>query len=145
MQLPNMTIARGQAACVQLQDGRILAIGGSDDLNALRSVECLNYPTKGAQWRFLNLMNYRRNHPYAATFKGKVFVIGGSSQPGMVTPQKGCAGYMNTMEMLTPPLPGDQIGTGQWTVLNNMPDIQCIVSLAPCCDGIVAFGESLHQ
>ncbi len=44
-----MTIARGHAACVQLQDGRILAIGGTDDLNALRCVECLDYQTAGSQ------------------------------------------------------------------------------------------------
>ncbi len=140
-----MTTARGNAACVRLQDGRILGIGGSDDLNALRSVECLDYPTKGARWQFLNLMNYRRNHPYAVIFKRKVFVVGGSNEPGNILPRRSNGSYVNSMEMLTPPLPEDRLGSGQWTVLNNMPDINRIVSLAACQDGIVAFGESRYR
>ncbi len=89
-------------------------------------------------------MNYRRNHPNTVAFKEKVFVIGGSRQPGKAMPLRTHWCYVDNMEMFTPPLPQDRTGTGQWTILNNMPDINRIVSLAACKDGIVAFGESLH-
>ncbi len=138
--LPDMTMNRGQTACVRLPDGSILAIGGADDLNALCSVERLEYPLmEGSQWHFLNLMNYRRHHPRAAAFRDKVFVVGGWNTPDRISFSQDSSSYVQPMEMFTPS--SQESTPGQWTVITPGPTFHLIIDALPCVDGIVAFGK----
>ncbi len=72
-----MTTIRGQCGAACLSDGRIIALGGTDDLNALRSVECYSDLEEKSAWRALSCMHHRRNKPSVAAVKDSVIVMGG--------------------------------------------------------------------
>ncbi len=77
-----MTTARGQCGAACLSDGRIIVLGGTDDLNALRSVEFFSDLEGKSAWRFTSLMHHRRNTPSVAAVKDSVIVMGGWDKVG---------------------------------------------------------------
>ncbi len=125
-----MNVARGQCSAVCLASGVIFAIGGTDDLNVLRSVE----RSYGGYWEMAHPMNYRRNRPIASAFKDTVIVTGGWNKTGIISDFCDPNHYVKTTEIL------DTKGGGQWTILATQDEFFPFVSLIPCEDGVLAVG-----
>ncbi|XP_039966011.1 kelch-like protein 17 [Bactrocera tryoni] len=71
--LPTMNQAR-MAHCVVELNGKIYAIGGFDDTNALSSVE--RYTTSDG-WKFVNRLIVGRYNAGAVTLNSKIYIMGG--------------------------------------------------------------------
>ncbi len=129
-----MKVRRGQCAVACMPDNRLFAMGGTDETNALRSVECFKEVNGQAAWNIIRAMNDRRNKPCATVVKDSIIVTGGWNQAGLIPDDQGEAGYVFSTEIL------DTRENGQWTILTTRKDFFPIVSLLLCVDGVLAVG-----
>ncbi len=132
-----MTTARGQCGAACLSDGRIFALGGSDGLNALRSVECYSDLQGKSAWRAASFMHHRRNKPSVVAVKDSVIVMGGWDKIGHLEGDIPKEHYVDATELL------DTRGDGQWTILMIRTELSTTnLSLYACKDGVLAVGKS---
>ncbi len=132
-----MTTSRGQCGAACLSDGRIFALGGTDNLNALRSVECFSNLEGQSSWRPASLMHHRRNKPSAAAIKHSVIVMGGWDKVGCLEGDIPKEHYVDATELL------DTRDNGQWTILKIRTELTTSnLSLHVCADGVLAVGKS---
>ncbi len=125
---------RGQCAVACMPDNRLYAMGGTDGVNALRSVECRKELNGHAAWHTVLAMNHRRNKPSAAVVKDSVIVTGGWNEAGLISESRGEVNYVFSTEIL------DTRENGQWTILTTRKDFFPVVSLITCVNGVLAFG-----
>ncbi len=105
--LPNMPTARSVAGafCLEGEGEKVLAIGGSENINSLNVVEMLENKPGGVGWTWRKLANLHeaRCYPGIALIAGRVVVAGGTPvvSVGLFT------------------LPKGDSDPGQWTLLQN--------------------------
>uniref|UniRef100_F1L1M8 Kelch repeat and BTB domain-containing protein n=1 Tax=Ascaris suum TaxID=6253 RepID=F1L1M8_ASCSU len=66
---------RCYVACGLLDNDRIIAIGGYDNRDRLRTAEILHIPTN--QWRRIAEMSVKRSDGHCVVYDGKVYAVGG--------------------------------------------------------------------
>ncbi len=131
-----MKTVQGQCGAVCLPDGRIFAFGGTDDLNALRSVECCSNEQGKSAWRPAPLMHHRRNKPSGTVVKDSVIVMGGWNKAGRLGEGIPKEHYVDATELL------DTRADGQWTILKIRTELPtCNISLHACVDGVLVVGK----
>lgn len=136
-----MKAPRGQCAVACMPDNRLFAMGGTDSIDSLRSVECYGEANGDVSWHYIPPMNDRRNKPLAAAFRSSLIVMGGWHDAGHIDHCQVGGNFVNSIEIF------DTKTNGQWTVHSIHQSLALFrqktlfVSLLSSADGVLAFGK----